>query len=249
MNQEVTMKTLDRQSKLPLYQQLYEILSGDLARGVWRPGDMIPTETELTQRYGISRITVRQVLDMLVKDGLIYRQRGRGSFVAHPPIQQPVARIISFTEDMRQRGFAPGTQVLVAELLSASVEIAGRLSVEPGEELAHIQRLRQADGEPLAVEDSYLVHRHCPGILTHDYAAQSLRETLARDYGLRLARASQTIRAIQAPLALADVLSMRRRAALLFIERVTFSAQNVPVEFLMIYYRGDRYALYSELQG
>ncbi len=243
------MELLNRQSKLPLYQQLYEILRAELARGQWQPGDMIPTETELTERYAVSRITVRQVLDMLVKDGLIYRQRGRGSFVAHPPIQQPVARIISFTEDMRGRGFTPGTRVLNAQLLPAPAEIAQRLAIEPGTELAHIQRLRQADGEPLAVEDAYLTHRYCPGILAHNYAEQPLRETLATQYGLHIVRASQTIRAVQAPADLAAALAVSRRAPLLFIERVSYTDANVPLEFLRIYYRSDRYALYGELQG
>lgn len=243
------MGTLNRQSKLPLYQQLYEILRGELAHGQWQPGDMIPTETDLMERYAVSRITVRQVLDMLVKDGLIYRQRGRGSFVAHPPIQQPVARIISFTEDMRRRGFTPGTRVLAAELVPAPAEIAQRLSVEPGAELAHIQRLRQADGEPLAVEDAYLVHRYCPGVLSHNYAEQPLRDTLAHEYGLHIVRASQTIRAVQASAEMAAALSVSRRAPLLFIERVSYSDNNVPVEYLLIYYRGDRYALYGELKG
>src|SRR5512137_426268 len=121
------MSDLSRQSKLPLYQQLYDILHGELTRGLWKPGDMLPAESELMQRFGISRITVRQVLDMLVRDGLIYRQQGRGTFVAHPTIEQTQVRIVSFTEDMRQRGFRPGTEVLQAELLPAIADIAGRM--------------------------------------------------------------------------------------------------------------------------
>lgn len=243
------MESLDRRSKLPLYQQIYEILRGELARGSLQPGDTIPTETELMERYQVSRITVRQVLDMLVKDGLIYRQRGRGSFVAHPPIEQSLSRIISFTEDMRRRGFTPGTRVLAADLLAAPDDIAGALQVERGCELAHIQRLRLADGEPLAVEDSYLVHRFCPGILGQDYATRSLRETLRRVYGLHNARATQTIRALDADRQLARVLSVKAGSALLFLERVSFTEQNVPMEFLRIYYRGDRYSLSTELLG
>ena len=183
------MDAVNRNSKLPLYQQIYEILRTELARGVWQPGDLIPTETDLMARFGVSRIIVRQALDMLVKDGLIYRQRGKGSFVSHPPIEQGLTRIISFTDDMRRRGFRPGTDVLNAELLPAPPPIALPLRVAPGEELAHIQRLRLADGEPLAVEDSYLIHRYCPGILNHDYASNPLRETLEGIYGLRMARA------------------------------------------------------------
>jgi GntR family transcriptional regulator len=201
------------------------------------------------ETYGISRIIVRQALDMLVQDGLIYRQRGKGTFVSHPPIQQGLTRIISFTEDMRRRGFTPGTVVLQADLECAPPTIAEPLRVPVGEELAHIQRLRLADGEPLAIEDSYLVHRYCPGILQHDYASRPLREALEGVYGLRMARASQTIRAIAVPAELAAPLGLKRNAAVLSIERTSFSDQGIAVEFLRIYYRGERYALYGELAG
>ena len=133
---------------------------------------MLPAESELMQRFGVSRITVRQVLDMLVRDGLIYRQQGRGTFVAHPTIEQTQVRIVSFTEDMRQRGFRPGTEVLEAGLMPAPADIAGKLAVEPGEELAHLRRLRLADDEPMSIEDAYLVHRYFPGVLSGDYTAK-----------------------------------------------------------------------------
>ena len=194
-------------------------------------------------------VTVRQVLDMLVNEGLIFRQRGRGSFVAHPTVEQALVRIISFTDDMLQRGFAPSTRVLSSDLVPAPRDIAERLEVEEGEELARMKRLRIADGEPMSVEESFLVHRLCPGVLGGDYAVNPLREALLRDYGIRWSHARQVIRAILATRDLARTLSMEPESALLFIERVSYSQDNVPVEFLRIYYRADRYSLYSELQG
>lgn len=238
---------INRRSKLPYYQQLYEIFRGKIARGEWKPGDLIPAESELTDLYQVSRNTVRQVLDLLVKEGLIYRQRGRGSFVAHPTLEQSMVRIISFTEDMHQRGFKPGTRILAADLVPADPDIADKLQVEAGEPLACVERLRLADDEPMSIEESFLVHRYCPGVLQHDYASQPLREILERDYGIRLVRANQLIRAISAPRRLADLLEIKTRSALLAIERVSFSQESVPVEFLRLYHRGDRYTLYNEL--
>jgi GntR family transcriptional regulator len=240
---------LSRQSKLPLYQQLYDILRGELTRGQWKPGDMLPAESELMLRFEVSRITVRQVLDMLVRDGLIYRQQGRGTFVAHPTIEQTQVRIVSFTEDMRQRGFRPGTEVLDSGLLPAPDDIAGNLAVQPGEELAHLRRLRLADEEPMSIEDAFLVHRFFPGVLNGDYTAKPLRLALEEAYGVRLVRAKQVLRAVMAPPNLARLLSVRAGAALLFIERISYSSQGIPVEFLRIHYRGDRYVLYNELVG
>jgi GntR family transcriptional regulator len=234
--------SINRQSKLPYYQQLY-----DIVRGEWTPGDMIPPESELIEAFEVSRSTVRQVLGMLVDDGLIFRQRGRGSFVAHPTLEQAMTRIVSFTEDMRQRGFEPGTAVLSATILPAAPETARQLQIDPGEELALVRRLRLADGEPMSIEESYLVHRYCPGILQHDYADKPLRETLELDYGIRLVQARQVIRAIRASKELAATLEISSRIPLLFIERITFSQDAVPVEFLRLYYRADRYSLYNEL--
>jgi GntR family transcriptional regulator len=241
-------ETINRHSKLPYYQQLHDILRAKIDRGEWSPGDTIPSESELIDQYEISRITVRQVLDMLVKEGLIYRERGRGSFVAHPTLEQTMNRIVSFTEDMRQRGFIPGTRVLSARLVPASKDISEKLQVPEGEILARIERLRTADGEPMSIEESYLVHRYCPSVLQHDYAVLPLREILDRDYGIRLVYAKQGIRAIQASQELAGLLKIKPDSPLLFIERVTYSQGEIPVEFLHIYYRADRYSLYNELR-
>ncbi len=243
------MDRINRTSKLPLYHQLYEILRGDILHGKWQPGDMLPPESELVKRYQISRSTVRQVLDMLVNEGLIYRQRGRGTFVAHPTLEQGLMRIISFTDDMQQRGFTPGTEVLFSGLVPAPKEIAKALEIEPGDELARLDRLRLADGEPMSIEESHLVHRYCPGVLEGDYASNPLREVLERDYGIRWMRAKQVIRAVLAPPKLARLLSIPSKSALLYIERVSYSEEDIPVEFLRVYYRADRYSLYNELQG
>ncbi|NIM94000.1 MAG: UTRA domain-containing protein [Anaerolineales bacterium] len=238
---------IDRMSKVPLYQQLYEILRGKISRGEWTSGDMIPPESELIEQYEVSRATVRQVLDMLVNEDLIYRQRGRGTFIAHPTMKQGLTRIISFTEDMQQRGYQPGTKICFSGIIPAPDDIAAKLEISPGEELARLERLRLADGEPMSLEQSNLVHRYCPGILKGDYAEEPLRRALERDYGIRLVSANQVIRAVSASKEVAELLSVQTGSPLLFIERVTYSHQRIPVEFLRIHYRADRYSLYSEL--
>jgi GntR family transcriptional regulator len=240
-------ETIDRFSKLPYYQQLYEILLGKIQRQEWQPGDKIPPESELIETFQVSRNTVRQVLDKLVNEGLIYRQRGRGSFVAHPTLEQSMTRIVSFTEDMHQRGFVPGTRVLSTGLVAAPDDVADKLEISPGEQLVCLRRLRLADGEPMSIEESYLIHKYCPDILDHDYSKQPLRRVLESEYGIRIASARQVIQAIQAPSDLADLLEIHPGAALLLIIRISFSQGKIPVEYLRIHYRADRYSLYNEL--
>jgi len=243
------MNQIAREARLPLYHQLYEILHEKILLRKWKPGDRLPTESELVRTYGVSRITVRKVLDMLVTEGLIYRQAGRGTFVAHATLEQGLSHIISFTEDMQRRGFSVSTKVLFSGLVCATDYIAERLDVPVGEELARLERLRLADGEPTCIENSHFVHKYCRGILDHDYSVHSLREVKIKTFGIRWIRARQTIQAIAAPPQMAERLGIKKNVPLLFFERVSFSQDNIPAEFLQAYYRGDRYTLYNELQG
>jgi len=243
------MTQINRLSKTPLYHQLYEILNGKIRHGEWKPGDMIPPESKLSEEFEVSRVTVRQVLDMLANEGFILRERGRGTFVTQPKVEQALMRIVSFTEDMNQRGILPGTRALETRLIPAPADIASELQVQPGEELALIVRLRLGDGEPMSLEESYLLHKTCPGILEQDIVSTPMRRLLDREYGIRWLRARQVIRAIPAPRHLARILGIQPNASLLFIERVSYSTTNTPTEFLRLYHRGDRYALYNELKG
>jgi GntR family transcriptional regulator len=236
-------------SNEPLYQQLYRLLRHKIVSGAWAPEQAIPTEMSLMEKYDVSRATVRQALSELVADGLVVRRRGRGSFVAPPSVEQSLVRILSFTEDMQQRGLQPQTRLISARLMPATERLAEKLELQPEEKVARLVRLRLADGEPMSVEDSCLVYRFVPGLLEHDYTRSSLRQILQRQYGIRLARAEQTIQAIAADEEMAELLAIEQGAPLLYIERVSYSDYDVPVEHLRLYHRGDRYALYNELRG
>lgn len=243
------MTAILQDSKISYYQQLYSILRKEIARGVWKPGDRLPSEAELIKAYGVSRITVRQAFELLVHDGLVYRRRGSGTYVTIPPIEHGLNRIISFTEDMQRRGLHPGTEVIIGRLEPATMEIAAKLDIEPGTELAVLERLRLADGEPMSLEISHLVHRLCLGVLESDYALIPLHEALRERYGIRLARANQAIRAVAADKTLAARLLVPAGSPLFYIERVSFRQANTPVEYLQVYHRGDRYVLYNELKA
>ena len=240
---------VSRQSKSPLYEQIYQLLRNKIADGQLRPGDLLSSEAELVEQYQVSRATVRQALDELVSDGLIQRKQGRGTFVLPPNVEQGLVRIVSFTEDMRRRGLEPGTKLISAELIPATDLLARHLEIPVDEPLARIERLRLADGEPMSIETSFLVHRYCPGILEQDYTSRSLRKMLEERYGLRMSSARQSIRAIMATTEIASALSVENNAALLFIERISYTEYNLPIEYLRLFHRGDRYTLHGELRG
>ncbi len=243
------MSALLADGPISFYQQLYTILRQELARGTWKPGERMPSEAELITAYGVSRITVRQAFELLVNDGLVYRRRGSGTYVTIPLIEHGLNRIISFTEDMRRRGLQPDTRLIGMRLEPASADVARRLDIDTGAELAVVERLRLADGVPMSVERSHLVHRLCPGVLEGDYVQTPLHIALLERYGIRLARAHQAIHAMAADKTRAGLLSVSVGAPLFFIERVSFRQGGIPAEFLQIYQRGDRYVLYNELRA
>jgi GntR family transcriptional regulator len=132
--------------------------------------------------------------------------------------------------------------------MQALVETGEKLGVASGEELALIMCLRLADGEPMSVEESYLHHRLCPGVLDHDYARRPLTGILEAAYGIVLRRAEQVIRAIPAAASLASRLHIKEGEPLLYIERVSYAQNDEPLEYLCIYHRGDRYAFFTDLR-
>ena len=246
------MDAINRTSKLPLYQQIYEILRTELARGVWQPGDLMPTETDLVERFSVSRIIVRQALDMLVKDGLIYRQRGKGTFVCASP--DPAGADPHHQLHGRHappRLHARALTSSSAELLPAPPAIARAVACRPR---AKSWRTSSACAWPTGSRSLSKIPTSSiatvPASSITIMRPTRLRETLEGIYGLRMARASQTIQGDpRAPLRWPSRSASKRNAPLLSIERTSFSDQGIPVEFLRIYYRGDRYALYGELSG
>ena len=249
MANTIVHQKVSHQSKSPLYQQIYQLLRQKIMGGYWNPNELLPSEADLIEQFNVSRATVRQALDELVSDGLIYRRQGRGPFISSPTVEQGLVRIVSFTEDMQQRGLNPGTKLISAGLVSASKTLANELQTEEGESLARIERLRLADGTPMSVEVSFLVHRYCPGILAQDYTTRSLRLMLEESYQIRITSARQKIQAVATTEGMAELLSIDPGAPLLYIERISFSEFDVPVEYLRLYHRGDRYTLHADLRG
>lgn len=188
---------LSKDADLPLYVQLYGILRGQVLSGELAPGDLIPAESELVATYGVSRITVRAALDQLVHDGLIDRQRGRGSFVKAPVVHDTRACMVSFTDQMLGAGRDPGTRIARVERgLARDLDLAAS-PFDRDEPLVRVDRVRLVDGDPVAVMRSYLPDRRVPGLSAATFAArgpqQSLLFVLERRYGLALDQGEETM--------------------------------------------------------
>ncbi|MBC7232876.1 MAG: GntR family transcriptional regulator [Chloroflexi bacterium] len=235
-------------SSVPLYVQLQNILASQIASGELRPHQKLPSERELCQRFGISRMTVRQALGSLAKEGLIYSRPGKGVFVADPTRGLEVrVSLAGFSEDIRRSGAKPSSVLMEARLLLATPELAQALHLFELEEVVKVERLRLVNHVLLALHTAYLPHRLCPNILQYNLAVESLFHTLKKVYGLRLARAEQTVRAVLAGPRELKLLGLSDPAPVLSAERTTYLDTGEVIEFSRAIYCGEWYKLHFEL--
>jgi GntR family transcriptional regulator len=240
---------LRREAPDPLYIQMKQTLVDEITRGRYRVHERLPSERELSETYKISRMTARQALIDLIRAGLAYTRVGKGTFVAEAKIQQQLRIVSGFSQDVRARGGRATSRVLAASVKAATPEIAAALRIMPEREVVALSRVRLDDEHPLAIEHAFLPLTRCPGLLAkHDFARESLYAALAADYGYQLSEAEQTIEAALGEPSELRLLRMRAPGAVLKIQRLTVTADSVPIEYVRSTYRGDRYKFHLQLQ-
>jgi GntR family transcriptional regulator len=242
------MSTIYRHSPVPRYHQLKEILREKIRSGEWKPGDLIPSERELSETYGISRMTTRQAITDLVNEGVFYREQGKGTFVTKHKITQQLMRLTGFTEDIRARGQQPSTKVLSAQMCPADEATAERLHISTGDLIVCLQRLRLADGEPLAIERSHLNFKGCEKLLEEDLEHNSLYRLLEASYGVPLLEAEQELEAGLASNEEAQMLKIPVGSPVLFTRRTTYTDRYQPIEYAKSVYCGNKYIFYTHLK-
>ncbi|TNM59556.1 GntR family transcriptional regulator [Streptomyces sp. NP160] len=229
---------------VPKREQLIAVLRRTAAEDLG-PDQPVPSERELVERHGVSRQTVREAIGHLVHEGVLYRVHGKGTYVAARQVQTQL-HLASFTDDMRRRGLAPSTRVLRAEAAEPPAEVAAALDLPSGPGSAwRVERLRLADGVPMALEESWFPAHLLPRFLEHDLTG-SLYTLLGREYGLSPSSGDQVLTAEAATRAQAELMRTSAGAALLVFTRTT-SAGDVVVERTTSRYRADRYSVRTTL--
>lgn len=209
-------------------------------------GQAIPAERQLASDLDVSRLTVRAAIDDLVRDGHLTRRHGSGTYVTEPKIAQPLT-LTSFTEDMRRRGMVPSSRTLELSSVSAGARLARRLQVSPEELVVRVQRLRLADGEPMAFEVLHVPASLVPGLTKADLENRSFYELLEERYGIVIASGSQTIEPTVTTEEESQLLGVPLHTPAFLFERTTAAESGRVVEFVRSIYRGDRYRLTTEL--
>jgi GntR family transcriptional regulator len=206
------------------------------------PGAALPSERELAERYGLARMTVRNEVERLTAEGSVYRLHGRGTFVAEPRIAQ-AGVFSSFTEDMVARGLAPGSRVTSSEVIPADGFLAATLEVKPGDECFRVDRVRTADGRPMAIEQVYLPLAAFDGIERVEFENASLFEVLSDRFGVTLGDAEQRVVAVGIDADQAPLLGVEAGSPGLRFETLARGRDGVPVYYAISLYRGDRYEI------
>ncbi len=241
-------KTIHRDSPLPYYFQLKELVREEIESGKWQPDQQIPSEAELCDQFNLSRTVVRQALNELVNEGLLYRQKGKGTFVAKPKIDESLVQNLSgFYEDMVARGLTPVTQVLEQSLVPASKKVAAKLNLAPGVSVIKIERLRSVNDEPIVLVTTYLPYEICPALLEEDLTHQSLYAVLEEKYGLEIVRGHRTLEAVAANEYEAQLLNIEENVPLVLLHSVSYLQDGRPIEYFHAVHRGDRSRFEVEL--
>jgi len=237
---------LDRSSPLPLWAQIVDDLRRRLLAGEFE--GRFPTDEELTRDYEVSRQTVREAVRRLTVEGLIVRQRGRGSSVTHPILEQPLHSLYSLASTVRATGIEERSEVRAAERRPACPEVAAQLGVHAGEEVVFVERLRYAGAEPIAWDRSWLPADRAGGLLEADLSFGGLYELLATHCAQRITGGWERIRPVIPAPEERKLLRLPPRTAAFSIERLALVAE-APIEWRRSLIRGDRYTLIAQWPG
>ncbi len=215
-----------------LYNRIQRDLAASIAAGEYPPGSRIPSETSLAKRFGVTRMTVRNAVDGLIREGLVTRRHGSGTYVAHRrQAQRALNRLTGFTEDMQNQGRRAASSELHRAEVEARPRVQDQLELQDGAHVVVLERLRLVDDEPVALQRVWLPFSQAPELARRSLDGASLYDTLEQDYGIRVTTARQRITAVAASEREATLLGVAVGTPLIFTERLTRDSNNRPVEF------------------
>jgi len=232
---------VDKASATPVYTQIAAGVRGVIGQMAEARGMALPPERVLCERFGVSRMTLRQALDVLVREGLINQERGRGTFVTRQRLEKQQQEFRSFSEEIAARGARPSSRLISLDRAPADEEAREVFGPDAGDGVYRIVRVRLADGTPLAVETVRIPVRLCPDLERYSLEDASLYDTLDKVYGLQPSQAVEEIAAGLAGAVERKLLGLPRPSPVLIIRRQTFTGEGDPVELTTAVIRGDLY--------
>ncbi|WP_126426204.1 GntR family transcriptional regulator [Brevibacillus marinus] len=235
---------IDKKLHIPLYRQVEQVLEEKVKSGEWPIGHQLPTEQELAHLFAVSTITVKRAILELVNKGYVYRQRGKGTFVAGPRKEQNLISFISLpTTEQKEHPH----ELISFAIEGADGEVARKLSLEADGAVIKIKRLKIEYGEPMALEYTYLPYAKCPELTANDINNELVYNILQRKYQVVLGRAKMFIRPYIAQGEIAEYLQIEAGTPVFEWERFTYTKQEEVIEYSTFYVRQDKETYYTEV--
>lgn len=234
-------ESLSSISPVPLYAQMKEILRARIFNNTYKAHEQLPSESELTRSFGISRITVRQALGDLQKEGLVFKIHGKGTYVTQPKAFQNIGKLQGFGEAMASMGYETFSQVISFKILPADKTVSEKLGMNENEMVSEIRRVRYLNRAPISLDVSYLPREVGERLNKEDLAHRDIFLILENEYGYSLGQAELKIEAMLADESLGKLLLVDKGSPVLRIERLTFTTDKQPLDFEYLYYRGDAF--------
>jgi GntR family transcriptional regulator len=240
---------IEREVPVPLYYRLAEIVKQKILNSEFEVGESIPTEAELEKEYGVSRITVRQAIDLLCRQGFLVKERGKTPYVARSKLEHTFGPISSFTKNIRSKGLIPGTKVLSLCYTKPPRIVARHFEVKEEDDVILLKRLRLVNGEPVAIDNTYLQKDPLSQFVEKGISQESLYESLERDYGILLDEIDETIQVQLAGKEESKLLKIKVGFPCLLSHRIVRDVKGKVVAYSRTIYRGDEYKYHARLKG
>lgn len=234
---------IDKTSSVPLYMQIQNRLVEQIRTGEYREGSQVPSELEIAGQYQVSRVTARKALDNLVLKGVLFRQRGKGTYVTEGVVSYGLSTMLSFSRTLQAMGYHIVTKVLLVDIIPATREVTEHLQLNLNSQVIIIRRLRFIDASPAALHTSYLDYLHFAPIMKFDLSTESLHDTIQRVAGVRIAYTNDSVRADLATSEEARQLELEPGKPVLRVEGVAYSENGQPIRLTHAVYRGDMFKL------
>lgn len=236
----------ENNSALPLYHVLREQLAKKILNYEWKPGEKIPSETELCKMYYVSRITVRKAVEDLERSGMLIKRQGKGTFVTSVSMEHKLSKFYSFSEELKQRGIKERVQVIAFDIVGASEKIAEKLDLQQDKRVIALKRLRMADDMPYTVETSYLPYSTCSNLTAQSIVDNGLYNTM-RSHNIFPERIIEKLKATAVDKNDADLMKIKTNSPAIRLERLTYFGTDV-IEYCVSTVRGDFFTYSIELK-
>jgi GntR family transcriptional regulator len=236
---------LNPKSPIPLYSQVKEAILDYIQENNLQPNNMLPSERELSELFGVNRLTVRKAMDEMSRQGIIFRQAGKGSFISMPKLKQKLLVVTSFSDAIRQTGHTPGARVLEISIRQGGPKVCKEMEIEPDTTVIKIARLRYVDYVPFSLATSYLKYDLVPGI--EDLVeSNSFYGLLEEKYHLKLAKTVASLEVTLSEEPITSYLDIKRGSPLFLMTGTVRDPSNLVIEYFEALYRGDRFKFITE---